>query len=224
MFHALTRLIALGAALGLTACEARGIDEAFQFEEQITDLHVRIDAGDIEVVSTDEPGARVEVDLRYHGSSAPTLEVFVDGSLLRVWLSCDEGCWDLHGRVTVHAPLGCGARLETGEGSIGVDGWSGELALECGKGSVRGTGLRSTRLWAVTDQGPVSLDYTTRPKVVDVEVYRGDITVEVPSGTYDVDVHTVAGSVELEAVDADPAARGELILVTHDGDVRVIGH
>ncbi|MBW2275906.1 MAG: hypothetical protein JRF63_00355 [Deltaproteobacteria bacterium] len=223
MTRASNILIALGAALGLLACEGRGIEQQFDFEDPVTDLHVLLEAGDIELIGTDEPVVRVEVDVSYHGSAAPVLQAFVDDSLLRVWLSCEDGCWDLGGRVTVYAPRDIRGKLDTGRGDVFVDGSAGELSIECGVGAIHGENLRNAELVAVTDQGPVTLSYTSRPTAVEVDVDRGNITVEVPAGGYDIDAYASSGFVELDAVVADPTCREELILATHEGNILVSG-
>ena len=223
MLHAFSKLLAVGALLGTLACEGRGLDESFSFEGPITDLHVRLDAGDIELIATDEPGVRVEVDVGFHGGTAPELQAFVDGSLLRIWLSCGDGCWDLGGHVKVFAPRGTSGKLDTGDGDVEVEGAGGELVLECAAGAVRGTELTSARLLAVADSCPVTLAYAAAPTLLDVDVERGDVVVEVPTGAYLIDASASNGSVELDAVDPDPESRNELILSTYDGDVRVSG-
>jgi hypothetical protein len=223
MIRAFARLLAVGALLGTLACEGRGLDESLSFEGPISDLHVRLDAGDIELIATDEPGVRVEVDVGYHGGTAPELQAFVDGSLLRVWLSCGDGCWDLGGRVKVFAPRGISGKLDTGGGDIEVEGAGGELVLECSTGAVRGTAITSARLRAVADRCPVMLAYAAAPTLLDVDVGQGDIVVEVPTGAYLVDAFSSNGSVVLDAIDSDPESRNELILSTYDGDVRVSG-
>jgi hypothetical protein len=223
MCGAFARLIAIGATLGLLACEGSGLDESFTFDGPITELHVRLDAGDIALVATDEPGARVEVDVGYHGGTRPDLQAFVDGSLLRVWLSCSDGCWDLGGHVTVHAPRGVAGKLDTGDGDVEVEGASGELILECSTGAIRGFDLTSARLVASADRCPVSLAYDAAPTLVDADVERGDITVRVPTGAYLIDAHSGSGTIEFKAVDPDPESRNELILSTHDGDISVDG-
>jgi len=222
--RALTRFLVLAAAITLSACDGRALVETLEFEGPFSDLHVLIEAGDVELVATDEPGIRVEIDFDYHGGSPPELEAFVDGELLRVWLSCGDGCYDLDGRAVVYAPPDVGGKVDTGSGNIRVEGSSGGLFLESGDGSILGLDLGSPRLAAVADRGRVALAYASCPTALDVDVGRGDIEIELPAGAYDIDAYSGKGSVELVSVSADPSSRVELHLVAHDGDVRVVGY
>jgi len=224
MIRALTIPQVLVAAAALLACESPGLERQLEFDEPISDLHVLLEAGDIELIGTDDPLIRVEVDVSYSGGTPPELETFVDDSLLRVWLSCYDGCWNLDGRVVVHAPRHVRGKLDTGRGGVRIESTTGEIAAETGAGSIRGIDLVSANLTAINERGPVVLSYASRPSAVEVDVERGNIEVELPAGVYDIEAHSYSGSVVLDAVTHDAESREELTLITRDGAVRVVGY
>jgi hypothetical protein len=209
------------AALVLAGCEDRGIHRAIDFDVPVTDIHVLIDAGNIELVGTDEPFAHLKVAVTYHGSVEPELEAFVDGSLLRVWLRCGDGCWDMRGKVTVHAPKAVRGMLETGHGRIRLERTAGELAVENRTGQISGMELTCPRLVVRSDRGSAKLAFSDRPGLVDVATDHGDIDLEVPAGGYDIDAD--GDDVRLESVFVDPSSPDQLLLDTITGRIRING-
>jgi hypothetical protein len=208
----------------MLGCDDSGLERELEFDESITDLHVLIDSGDIRLIATDEATAHVVADFTHHGGTKPQLDAFVDGSLLRVWVTCGDGCWGMRGTVTVHAPRHVRGMLETGDGEIDVAGAAGELVIENGSGPVFGSELASPRLTVRADQGRIDLAYVASPLLADVETGHGDIDLSVPAGAYHIDADAGSGSVVLDAVVEDLESLHRLVLDTAAGDIRVGGH
>jgi hypothetical protein len=207
----------------LLGCDDSGLEQELEFDEAITDLHILIDGGDIQLIATDEGPAHVAADFTHHGGTKPKLDAFVDGSLLRVWVTCGDGCWGMRGQVTVHAPRGVRGMLETGDGEIDVDGAAGELVIESGSGPVSGAGLASPQLTVSTNQGRIDLEFVASPLLADLETGQGDIDLRVPTGAYDIDADAGSGSVHLDALIQDADSPRRLVLDTAVGDIRVSG-
>jgi Putative adhesin len=94
--------------------------------------------------------------------------------------------------------------LDADNGSVVIHDVSGALTLSSDNGSVRGTGLRSPRVSASTNNGTVRLDFAAVPDRVETHCDNGATTLRVPgTGRYDLDVHSDNGSRHLELPDHD---------------------
>jgi hypothetical protein len=205
-------------------------------EEPVHDLTVRLVAGQVDVVPTDGPVARVEVSEVDHGP----LHVSVEGGVLSIrheklswdgvltWLSSDRRravvsvAVPAASRATV-AVVSANAVVAGLEGAVHVRCVSGDVTLdevrgpvevETVSGDVEGRGLSGeVRLKAVS--GGLTIVDGSSPHV-HVRNVSGDIALDLqPTDHVDIDVTTVSGDVTVR-LPGDTEARVDLESMSGD--------
>ena len=124
------------------------------------------------------------------------------------------------GSIEVNGITG-GGRLDTGSGGIDLEGVGGELSADTGSGSIEGSALVLTSISASTGSGGVALEFASAPDVVEVSTGSGSVEVTVPEGTYAVSLDSSSGSETIEGVVNDPAAERTITVDTGSGGILV---
>ena len=113
---------------------------------------------------------------------------------------------------TVLVPAAVFVSVRSSDGSLRVQGLSGDVVLEAASGSVEVTNISDAHLHVKTLSGPISL----------TDISNSHLDIHSVSG--DVDLHNVAGpSVDVNSgsgritYDGDPGRIGEYLLSSHSG-------
>ncbi len=235
--------IVIVAMVSLVAgCERGEIVDTYSFSEEITNkitnLNADIDAANLIVEPTVDGTTTVEVDVEYWWREAE-FEVWVDGSTLYVDLECHPSC---KGEVVVYVPAevsvdadnGSGKieisdldgtiRAHTGSGSVVVENAIGDLDLEAGSGSVKGRNLGASVAKADAGSGSIELTFIETPAEVRAEAGSGSVKLNVPAGSYNLDLHVGSGKTSTENIIDDPHARNSIRASAGSGNVSVRGH
>lgn len=189
----------LAATLG---GEARNIEQAdLTVTEPVTRIVVDIDSGSVAIVAG---GSTVEVkrELRF-GDDRPSVEARVEGDVLRIESDCPStflsSCRVDH---SLTVPEGISITVETGSGSIDVDGLSGSVNVHSGSGRID---LRRLR-------GAVTVDASSGS--VDLEDLSGDVDVQTGSGS-------ISGGAISSATFVGEAGSGSITLDFEEGLARL---
>ena len=117
---------------------------------------------------------------------------------------------------TVLVPAAVFVSVRSSDGSLRVQGLSGDVVLEAASGSVEVTNISDAHLHVKTLTGPISL----------TDISNSHLDIHSVSG--DVDLHNVAGpSVDVNSgsgritYDGDPGRIGEYLLSSHSGNLEV---
>ena len=117
---------------------------------------------------------------------------------------------------TVLVPAAVFVSVRSSDGSLRVQGLSGDVVLEAASGSVEVTNISDAHLHVKTLSGPISL----------TDISNSHLDIHSVSG--DVDLHNVAGpSVDVNSgsgritYDGDPGRIGEYLLSSHSGNLEV---
>jgi hypothetical protein len=199
------------------------IDKAMQLDvdEPVTSLRVRLVSGHVDVVTTDGPTTRVEVD---EVRDDPVIVSIENGLLsishlkyadngLRGWLKGSH-FGDRHAVVSVAVPVACAARIEVVSAGAVVAGLDGDVSVRCVSGDITLDGAGGT-----VDVDTVSGDVEGRGLAGDMTVksVSGSITV-VDSECARLTSKGVSGDV---ALDLHPAADIDIDVTTVSGDLTV---
>jgi hypothetical protein len=199
------------------------IDKTMQIdvEEPVTSLRVRLVSGHVDVVTTDGPITRVEVD---EVRDDPVIVSVVDGLLsishrkyaeagLHGWLKGSH-FGDRHAVVSVAVPAACAARIEVVSAGAVVAGVNGDVTVRCVSGDV------------TLDEAGGSVDVDTVSGDVEGRGLAGEMTIHSVSGSVTVvdsecarlSAKGVSGDI---ALDLRPDAGIDLDLTTVSGDLTV---
>jgi hypothetical protein len=112
--------------------------------------------------------------------------------------------------------------VDADNGRVDVSDLRGALTLSSDNGRVTGRGLESPRVVADSDNGRVTLEFTSPPDSVIAESDNGRVEVAVPDvdGGYDVSAESDNGSVDVEVED-DPDSPRTIRATSDNGSVRV---
>lgn len=153
----------------------------------------------------------------------PDVPVTVDGhsgDLMASGMSAPVKLQTSSGDVSADGLTG-GADLRTGSGDVTAGGLTGTVKLRSSSGDVSAADLDARRVWASTNSGDVTLEFTAAPDRVDALGNSGDMNVVVPpgSGRYHVITDTNSGSTN--AIPDSPRATRLIHVRTNSGDVSV---
>lgn len=206
----------------------------------VTALEIHTDNGSIEVVGGDVTEITLVAEIS-HGLRPTTHRAELEGSTLVVRSDCKLAMtyWcSTDYQLVVPTALAVTADSNNGRvtlrdltGSIDVDSDHGRLELirltgaveaTSDNGRIEGSGLRSSRVTATTDNGSVRLTFAAAPRTVVARTSNGSVDVVVPDDTtaYRVETDTDQGSIDA-AVRTDPDSERSIVATTRNGSVRV---
>ncbi|PWI44074.1 DUF4097 family beta strand repeat-containing protein [Streptomyces sp. ICBB 8177] len=190
------------------------------FDGPVTDLHVRIVGGTVNVVGTEEPGACLEVS----EVDGPPLIVTRDGSELTIayedlpwkgllgWL--DRKGWKRHAVVSLTVPSATRVEVGVVSAEAVVTGVSGRTAVRGVNGDTTLVGV----------SGPV--DASTVSGSLEAQALSGDLKFSTVSGGLTV-VEGTGARIKADSVsgdmalDLDPAGGGDVHLNTVSGEIAI---
>jgi hypothetical protein len=190
-------------------------------DEPVTSVRVRLVSGHVDVVASDEPTTRVEVD---EVRDDPIIVSVDDGVLsishrkfasnvLHGWLG-GGGFGDRHAVVSVALPASCAARIEVVSAGAVVAGLEGDITVRCVSGDITLDGAGGD-----LNVDSVSGDIEGRGLAggMTVKTVSGSITV-VDSNCARLNAKGVSGDV---ALDLRTASDIEIDVTTVSGDLTV---
>jgi len=200
----------------LSACVV-GVSVDTTIDEPVDRIDVDVGQGEVSVEASPGP-VTLKADLGGVGDGDLTYEVI--DRVLYVTASCGDLCG---GEVQLTAPRPTDLTARVGLGEIDVDGLGGELDLTLNTGSIRGSALTSQGVIASAAAGDIDLQFVVAPVDVTAGAEAGSVRIEVPAGSYDLDLSAGRGSVETRGVSHDPSSSRHLRAWTQAGSVEVIG-
>lgn len=209
-------------------------------EPGIQTLDIRVDAGEIRVIGTDEDTISVTARIS-NGLRATTHDERVEGDTLVLRSSC-PGVFanfcstDYTVRVPRHLTLIArgdnsrisvgdltgGATITTDNGGVEALRIDGPLDLRSDNGTITADEIRSTDVQASSDNGSIRLTLVNPPERVQARSDNGSITIIVPDTdhTYATDLTTDNGNVN-NHVRTDPASPRTITASSDNGSITV---
>jgi len=212
-------VVASAAWALLQAVVAPTSEERARVEGTSSSAAIEVDQGDVEVRAV-RGATGVTAIAEVRGVVAPRRTAAVlDGEArlswsCRLWTTCRS---DVDARVAA----GVDVRVKTDFGDVRITGPVGDLDLTTGSGGVQARGIEGTKATVRTRSGDVTLAFARAPRAVDLEVSSGDITIEVPHGSYRITADARGGSVVVDGIRDDPGAERHIVAETSGGDIRV---
>jgi DUF4097 and DUF4098 domain-containing protein YvlB len=117
---------------------------------------------------------------------------------------------------TVLVPAAVFVSVRSSDGSLRVQGLSGDVVLEAASGSVEVTNISDAHLHVKTLSGPISLTDISNSHL-DIHSVSGDVDLHNVAGP-SVDVNSGSGRIKY---DGDPGRIGEYLLSSHSGNLEV---
>mgnify|MGYP000232594600 CR=1 FL=1 len=186
-------------------------------DEPVDRIEVELDIGDVAVESASGP-VFLKADLGGVGDGELTYEV-VD-RVLYVNAACGDLC---AGDIEISAPRRTELAARVGIGSIDVVGLGGDLDLSLEAGDIVGEDLGADVATASSATGAIELHFASAPLELTAGTDAGDVDLEVPAGSYDLDLTASRGKVDTQGVSHDPDAAGWIRAYAKAGSVTVRG-
>jgi ferric-dicitrate binding protein FerR (iron transport regulator) len=221
MLRVKTMGLFLTAAMLLGACCFDGDTrvDAFTVDKTVTELHVDVGSGDIDVSGSD--GKETVVTAAITGTHTDLDRHYGDGTL-RLTEDCND--WDPCAvDVAIGVPDAAVLRLHTGSGDVSFTGIAGAVTVETGSGDVSASGLTSHRVQIKTGSGDVRALFDEPPDKIVIDTGSGDVRLRVPEESYGVRLDTGSGDEFVDGIDVDSDAPRSIRVDTGSGDVRVSG-
>jgi len=117
---------------------------------------------------------------------------------------------------TVLVPAAVFVSVRSSDGSLRVQGLSGDVVLEAASGSVEVTNISDAHLHVKTLSGPIILTDISNSHL-DIHSVSGDVNLHNVAGR-SVDVNSGSGRI---TYDGDPGRIGEYLLSSHSGNLEV---
>ena len=221
MLRVKTMGLFLAAPMLLWACCFDGDTrvEAFTVDKTVSELHVDVGSGDIDVSGSD--GTETVVTAAITGTHTDLDRDLGDG---RLRLTEDCNGWDRCGvDVAIGVPAGAVLKLYTGSGDVSFNRIAGAVTVETGSGDVSASGLTSRRVQIETGSGDVRARFEEPPDELVVDTGSGDVRLWVPEDSYSVRLDTGSGDRDVDGIRVDSGASHSIRVDTGSGDVRISG-
>ncbi len=227
----------------LVGCPAGDDPELREEEFTITDEVTRLDLdngnGNIFVNATAE--SIITVQAQHEGDDSEAVSQVAGGIL-----SLSTRCSTSDGPCTIHYTLwvpeavivdaetttgdivlvgmGGDANLRTASGNVELDTFTADtLLVEVESGPTIGSRLSAEETIVTSASGSIDLTYEERPRVVEGITNSGDITLAVPTGTYNIETDSGSGDVQTEGLEHDADADARLTVEAAVGRIRMFG-
>lgn len=193
------------------------VDDSFCVDEPVDAILLDMENGDITV----EQGSKlcVEVDLGGVGSNG--IGSGVDDRILYLDYQCGGACG---GDVTVTAPPEIHLDAQLGAGDLTVDGRSGDVVAHVGAGSIQAMDLESDWAELLTGAGDVQVEMLERPSLLETVVATGAIDIEVPAGSYSLDLDAHISDISLTDVVDTPDSDAVIHAKVSTGSIHIRGN
>ncbi|MFQ5948132.1 MAG: DUF4097 domain-containing protein [Acidimicrobiia bacterium] len=198
-----TRFLAavMATAAMITACS--GGDEStddrvetdqmtFEVTEPVTSLEIEASAGNVDIVATDDGALRVDLELRFTGST-PEVERTIDEGRLVI----RHGCRGLQAVCAVdyhvRLPAGVAVTLDSGSGDVAIDGLTADVIVQVGSGDLTLTDLTGD---VTVHSGSGNITVTEASSALNLQTSSGNIT-GLRLTSLEVDLATSSGHIEV---------------------------
>jgi hypothetical protein len=237
-------VVVAGAVIGYVIWQDGGTaipeTEDFVIADPVAELSLQVDAGNIQVIGTDETEVSVERTVRPGVSGdEPVLSEELVGERLTIISDCDgdRNCSVDH---DIRIPMGTDLTIEAAAGDLYVDSISGSVQVDSAAGNVRlrelagdldltatagqvtGVALESTDVRLVATAGNVELEFVVPMEDLSVTAAAGSVTIDVVGGPYDVTAETAVGNATID-VATDPDAAAKITVSVAAGNVTIRG-
>jgi len=123
------------------------------------------------------------------------------------------------GNATVTGTTG-NVTLSSGGGNVTANHTAGNLTLNTDGGDINGTALTAAHVTAGTGGGNITIEFATVPANVHINTDGGDITVIVPQGTTQYNVHaSSAGGSVADSLSIDSSSPHTITATTGGGNI-----
>lgn len=196
--------------------------EVTTFDQPITALDVDNDAGSVRVVATDAEVVTVTAEIS-DGLRATKQSQTLDGERLVLRASCPVtgGPW-CRVTYTVEVPPTIAIDASADDGSVRIDGVTGDVSARSANGSVVVDDVAGGVVSAHSSNGSVRIRLTEPPLSVLARSSNGNVEVILPNtaDSYDVDASSGNGSTSTE-VRTDPTSERRIEARSSNGNVTV---
>jgi hypothetical protein len=186
-------------------------------------ISVDVDSGSVRV----EVGADSSVGVAYtehYELKKPTVTASASAQGVVLKARCPGGLFGNNCAINyvLTVPASAELMLRSGNGSVTLDGVSGDIVAHTGNGGIHGSQLRSTSVQASTGNGGVNVDWAVAPTKVVMTTGNGGVRLTLPngSGPYRVDAKTGNGGEDV-SVRSDPAASSTITAHTGNGGITI---
>jgi hypothetical protein len=124
-------------------------------------------------------------------------------------------------RVTV--PNNLPIEVRTGSGSVRMSSYRGSATIATDSGSIQVSGFCGFSLDARAGSGDVDAHTACAPPKLSLRANSGDVTAQVPPGTYEVDAESASGAEHVSGVRATEQSPFAITALSGSGDVTVEG-
>ncbi|MGK5628250.1 DUF4097 family beta strand repeat-containing protein [Streptomyces sp. URMC 123] len=227
----LATLGTVAAAALLTGCGGASADDAAAEQRSFPlggKQRLTIEADNSRLVLQPADVKDVEVTRRVDGwavfGSGPEPRWTMTDGTLKLELECSGLITDCEAEHVVKVPRGVALSVRDGNGDVTADGFdtalevdtsnggvtvrnvTGPLRLSTENGEIKGTGLGSRQVTAVTSNGGQRLAFTTAPDRLEATSDNGDVDVELPRATYKVRAEADNGEARVDVPRDDTSA------------------
>jgi Putative adhesin len=218
------RISALTAGLMLAAAALTGCDGRHMMSTTstytVTGPVTRIDAtslgGRITLVAGDGSAVKVTETVTYTRTEPQRSHDLSGGDLTLTNTGCPHGGGECGVDYEIHVPAGLDVHLDSGGGTVTVDGASDSIEVHSAGGTVTGTALSAGVVDVHSAGGDTRLQFTTAPQTVTVDSAGGDASLRLPAGPYALTATTGGGNLT-NGIGTDPAASRHLDVTTSGG-------
>ncbi|MBX2799338.1 MAG: hypothetical protein KTR31_16805 [Myxococcales bacterium] len=212
--------------------------------EESTALQLRMEVGDIDIVSGDRH--RIQADFEWTGQATGSPQLVRDerDGVADYALSCPDGSHNCRVHLSVTLPdevatttldvafldletfgLATDLVVRSDVTSIALSGHDGDVDVQMAQGDVTALDVCAEEISVQGQTADVELDVCDRPRLVQVGLDLGDIEIVVPTGGYVLETDAGAfGEVTLVNVTQDPQADAALRAILREvGDIEIMG-
>jgi len=161
----------------------------------------------------------ISVDL-VRSEDAESWDYFLQDKVLAMWPLCENGVIGCSSGFALGLPSTMRADIKTVSGLVTVTERAGEVRIENTQGIVNGVRLTGGDLVATGNSATMNIEYESEPSSVTLTTIDGTINLDVPRGTYSLDVTTNGVKSITDVMDGDGPS---IVIDSTSGDVTVRG-
>jgi len=199
--------------------DSEPLPAALDFEAgDVTRVVVETVNGSVSLNPGDSEGG-VSVDL-LPVEPSESWDYFLQDRVLAMWPLCGNGVIGCSSGFALGLPTSMRVDVKTVSGQVTITDRGGEVYIESTQGVVTGEGLTGGDLVVDGQSAILNIAYAQEPGSVSLTTESGGITLDVPRGTYAMDVTTNGVKSIIDVMEGDGPS---ITILSTSGDVTIRG-
>ena len=195
---------------------------ALQLSSPPLGIELRVQSGDVVVVGGSQSGVSITHSDDSVFGHAPQEQRSISAGIVHISSNCPQlvigHCW---ANYRLDVPNDVPLSIRAANGTVHVVGYHGSADIATNGGAISVQGYCGFVLGAASASGDISVSATCSPERLTLRSDTGDVTADVPAGSYRIQAASNSSATSVDGVTNDGGAPWAIQALSNSGSVKV---